>query len=133
MAVTDSIADALTIIRNASSARKDVAEIKFSKMMESILRILKQNGFIANYKAIEDATKQGKLRVYLGYGKDGTPGLTGLKRVSRPGLRTYKQCDELPQVYQGLGIAIISTSKGLLTDEEARAAKVGGEVVCYAW
>ena len=132
MAITDPIADALTILRNASAARKDVAEIKNSKMMEAILRILKQNSFILNYKMIEAKT-QGKLRIYLGYGKDGAPGISGLKRISRPGLRTYKQCDELPRVYSGLGVAIISTSKGLLTDEEARAAKIGGEVVCYAW
>ena len=132
MAVTDPIADALTIIRNASAARKDVAEIKNSKIMEAILKILKANGFITNYKVIETKT-QGKLRAYLGYAKDGTPGISGLKRISRPGLRTYAQCDELPRVYNGLGVAIISTSKGLLTDDEARAEKIGGEVICYAW
>lgn len=132
MAVTDPIADALTIIRNASRAKKDVAEIRNSRISEGILRILKQDGYIANYKRMED-NKQGKLRIYLGYGKDGTPTLSGIKRVSRPGLRVYKQCDELPKVYGGLGTAVISTSKGLLTDNEARDRKIGGEVICYAW
>lgn len=132
MAVTDSIADALTIIRNASFAKKDAAEIKNSKMMEAVLALLKKDGFIINYKLMKD-NKQGKLRVYLAYMKDGTPALSGLKRVSRPGLRVYKQHDELPKVYGGLGSAIISTSKGLLTDTEAREQKIGGEVICYAW
>lgn len=132
MAVTDPIADALTIIRNASFAKKEVAEIRNSKVMEAVLKILKKDGFIVNYKLVKD-TKQGLLRVYLGYMKDGTPALSGLKRISKPGLRIYKQCDEIPKVYGGLGTAIISTSKGMVTDIEARDAKVGGEVICYAW
>lgn len=132
MAVTDSIADMLTRIRNASRARKDVVELKNSKMLEELMRILKREGFIANYKLIQD-TKQGLLRVYLRYSKDGSPALLGIKRVSRPGLRVYKGADELPKVYGGLGIAIISTSKGIASDDEARQKKIGGEVVCYAW
>lgn len=132
MAVTDPIADALTIIRNASRAKKDVAEVRSSKIVEAILKIMKREGFIVNYKLMKD-DKQGKLRVYLGYGKDGTPALSGVKRISTPGLRVYKPCDELPKVYGGLGTAIISTSKGLLTDTEARDQKVGGEVICHAW
>lgn len=132
MAVTDSIADALTIIRNASFAKKEVAEIRNSKVMEAVLKILKKDGYILNYKIVKD-NKQGLIRVYLGYAKDGTPALSGLKRISRPGLRIYKQCDEMPKVYGGLGTAIISTSKGMVTDVEARDAKVGGEVICYAW
>ena len=132
MAVSDPIADALTIIRNASFAKKEVAEIRNSKTVEAILKILKREGYILNYKLMKD-DKQGLLRVYLGYAKDGTPGLSGLKRISRPGLRSYKQCDEIPKVYGGLGTAIISTSKGMVTDIEAREARSGGEVICYAW
>lgn len=132
MAVTDPIADMLTIIRNASSSKKDVAEVKGSLLSESVLKILKKEGFISNYKTIKD-NKQGILRVYLKYLKNGTPAILGLKRISKPGLRIYKKADEIPKVYSGLGVAIISTSKGLLTDEEARENKVGGEVLCYAW
>ena len=132
MAVTDPIADMLTIVRNASSSKKDVAEVKGSLLSESVLKILKKEGFISNYKTIKD-NKQGILRVYLKYLKNGTPAILGLKRISKPGLRIYKKADELPKVYSGLGVAIISTSRGLLTDEEARENKVGGEVLCYAW
>ncbi|MBN2453730.1 MAG: 30S ribosomal protein S8 [Candidatus Omnitrophica bacterium] len=132
MALTDPIADMLTIIRNASFAKKDVAEVKNSILSENILKILKQESFIANYKLIKN-DKQGILRVYLKYMKNGTPAMLGLKRVSRPGLRVYKKADELPKVYGGLGVAVISTSKGLLTDNDAREKKVGGEVICYAW
>ena len=132
MAVTDPIADMLTVIRNANSARKDVAEVKNSVLSEKILGILKKEGFIANYKVIKD-NKQGTLRVYLRYMKNGSPALLGLKKISRPGLRIYKKADDLPKVYSGLGVAVVSTSKGLLTDDEAREQKVGGEVLCYAW
>ena len=132
MAVTDPIADMLTVIRNANSAKKDVVEVKNSVLTEKIIGILKNQGFIANYKLIKD-NKQGILRVYLKYMKNGTPALLGLKKISRPGLRVYKKADELPRVYSGLGVAIVSTSKGLLTDEEAREKKVGSEVLCYAW
>ena len=132
MAVTDPIADALTIIRNANSAKKSVAEVKNSMIVESIIKILKKEKFIADYRLIKD-TKQGLLRIYLRYGKDGTPAMIGLKRISKPGLRIYKKTDSLPKVYSGLGVAIISTSKGLMTDDEARENKMGGEVICYAW
>ena len=132
MAVTDTVADALTIIRNASSAKKDVAEVKNSRLTEAILKILKSENFISNYKEIKDS-KQGILRVYLGYGQDGSSAILGIKRVSKPGLRIYKKADELPKVYGGLGIAIISTSKGLMTDAKAREKKAGGEVICYVW
>jgi len=132
MALTDPIADMLTIIRNASRAKKDAAEIRNSIMSESILKIMKREGFIGNYKLIKD-DKQGILRIYLKYLKDGTPAIQGLKRISRPGLRVYKKSDSIPKVYSGLGVAVISTSKGLLTDNEARDQKVGGEVICYAW
>ncbi len=132
MALTDPIADMLTIIRNASRAKKEVAEVKNSIMSESILKIMKRESFIANYKLIKD-DKQGILRIYLKYLKNGTPAILGLKRISRPGLRVYKKTDSVPKVYGGLGVAVISTSKGLLTDNEARDQKVGGEIICYAW
>ena len=132
MALTDPIADMLTIIRNASSAKKDTAEVRNSILSENVLKILKKESFIANYKLIKD-NKQGVLRIYLKYLKNGTPAILGLKRISRPGLRVYKKADNLPKVYSGLGVAVISTSKGLLTDNEARELKIGGEVICYAW
>lgn len=132
MALTDTVADMLTIIRNASRAKKDVAEVRGSRLAQAILAILKKEYFISNYKEIKDS-KQGILRVYLKYGKDGSPAILGIKRISKPGLRIYKKADELPKVYGGLGLAIISTSKGLMTDPEAREKKVGGEVLCYVW
>ena len=132
MGVTDPIADALTILRNASFAKKGVAELRNSKLLEEILKIFKKESFIANYKLIKDS-KQGILRVYLKYDKDGTPAILGIKRISKPGLRIYKKSDELPKVYGGLGVAVISTSKGMMTDNEARDNKMGGEIICYTW
>jgi small subunit ribosomal protein S8 len=122
----------LTIIRNASSTKKETVEVKGSVLSETIVGILKREGFIGNYKPMKD-DKQGILRIYLKYLKNGTPALLGIKRISRPGLRIYKKADELPKVYGGLGVALISTSKGVLTDNEAREKKVGGEVICYVW
>ena len=132
MAVTDSTSNMLTILRNGSFAKKAVVEVKGSKMSEEILSIFKKNDFIANFKFIKDSN-QGVLRVYLKYLRDGLPSILGIKRISRPGLRVYKKTDELPKVYGGLGIAVISTSKGLMTDTKAREEKLGGEVVCYIW
>lgn len=132
MAITDSVADMLTVIRNGSFAKKEVVEVRGSKIAEEILGIFKKEHFISNYKLIKD-NKQGILRVYLKYAKGGTPAILGIKRISRPGLRTYKKSDELPKVYGGLGLAIISTSAGLMTDSQARDKKVGGEVLCYIW
>lgn len=132
MAVTDPIADMLTILRNGSFSKKEVVEVKNSKLSEEIMKLFKEEGFITAYKTLKDSG-QGKLRVYLRYGKDGIPAITGIKRVSRPGLRTYKSVEDLPKVYGGLGVAIISTSKGLMTDKKARDEKVGGEVLCYVW
>ena len=132
MAVTDSIADMLTIIRNGSFAKKETVEVKGSRISEEILGIFKKENFIANYKLMKD-NKQGILRVYLRYSKEGAPAILGIKRISKPGLRIYKKADELPKVYGGLGFAIISTSKGLMTDPEAREKKMGGEVLCYIW
>ena len=132
MAVTDSIADMLTIVRNGSRAKMPVVEVRGSNMSGEILNIFKKNDFIANLKLMKD-NKQGVLRVYLKYYKDGSPSILGIKRISRPGLRVYKKTDELPKVYGGLGIAVISTSKGLMTDTQAREEKLGGEVICYIW
>ncbi len=132
MAVTDSVADMLTIIRNGSFAKKEVVEVKGSKLSEEILNIFKKEIFVLNYKLIKD-NKQGILRVYLKYAKDGSPAILGIKRVSKPGLRIYKKYDELPKVYGGLGLAVVSTSKGLMTDSQAREKKIGGEVLCYIW
>lgn len=132
MALTDPIADMLTILRNGSSTKKEAVEIKNSVLSETIIKIMKREGFISNYKLMKD-DKQGILRVYLKYLKNGVPAIIGLKRISRPGLRVYKKADELPTVYGGLGVAVVSTSKGLLTDAEARKTKVGGEVLCYVW
>lgn len=132
MAVTDPIADMLTRIRNASFAKKDIVELKNSILMEEVLKIFKKESFISNYKLIKDS-KQGVLRVYLKYSKEGAPAILGIKRISKPGLRIYKKADDLPKVYGGLGIAVVSTSKGLMTDNEARDKKMGGEVLCYTW
>lgn len=132
MAVTDSVADMLTIIRNGSFAKKEIVEVRGSKLSEEILSIFKKEKFISNYKFIKD-DKQGVLRVHLKYSKDGSPAILGIKRISKPGLRIYKQTDELPKVYGGLGLAVISTSRGLMTDDQARENKVGGEVLCYIW
>ncbi len=132
MAVTDSIADMLTIVRNGSRAKMPVVEVRGSSMSGEILYIFKKNDFISNLKLMKD-NKQGVLRVYLKYYKDGSPSILGIKRISKPGLRIYKKTDELPKVYGGLGLAVISTSKGLMTDTEAREEKLGGEVICYIW
>jgi small subunit ribosomal protein S8 len=132
MAVTDSVADMLTIIRNGSSARKETVEVKGSGLTGEVLGIFKKEQFISNFKLMKD-NKQGILRVYLKYAKNGDPAILGIKRISRPGLRIYRKADDLPKVYGGLGVAVISTSKGLMTDNEAREKKVGGEVLCYIW
>ena len=132
MAVTDPIADMLTIVRNGSRAKMPVVEVRGSRISGEILTIFKKNDFISNLKLIKD-NKQGVLRVYLKYYKNGLPSILGIKRISKPGLRIYKKTDELPKVYGGLGLAVISTSKGLMTDIQAREAKLGGEVICYIW
>lgn len=131
MSVTDPISDFLTRIRNASKARKIKVEIPSSKMKAGLAEILKKNGYIYDYKIDEDS-KQNVISVLLKY-SDGEPAINGLKRISKPGLRIYKKSDELPRVLNGLGTAVISTSKGLLTEKEARRQDTGGEVVCYIW
>ena len=129
---TDPIADFLTRIRNATTVRKETVEVPASKMKRAMADILKREGFIRDYEYIEDG-KQGILRLYLRYGPNREKVITGLKRISRPGLRVYARKDQLPKVLGGLGIAIISTSRGLMTDKEARKRGLGGEVICYIW
>jgi small subunit ribosomal protein S8 len=130
--MTDPIADMLTRIRNANLARHGHAEVPSSKMKAAVAEILKKEGYIRNYELIRDK-KQGILKLYLKYGADSQNALTGLKRISKPGLRIYAKKEELPRVLGGLGIAIISTSQGLMCDREAREAGLGGEVICFVW
>ena len=132
MVMTDPIADMLTRIRNALQARHERVDIPASKVKREIAEILKSEGFIREYRVLEDR-KQGVLRIYLKYGPEGQPVIAGLRRVSRPGLRIYAPRRKLPRVLRGLGIAIISTPKGMMTDRRARLAGVGGEVICYVW
>jgi small subunit ribosomal protein S8 len=131
MAVTDPIADFLTRVRNASKAKKLRVDIPASKMKKNLAEILKQQNFINDYSIVED-NKQNILRVELKYSK-GMPAISGLRRISKPGLRVYKNSADIPRVLNGLGIAVVSTSKGLLTDREAKSQSVGGEIVCYIW
>lgn len=132
MVMTDPIADMLTRIRNANTVRLDKLEIPASKMKKEIADILKREGFIRDVEYIED-NKQDILRLFLKYGKTNERVITGLKRISKPGLRVYAKAHEVPRVLGGLGIAIVSTSKGVLTDKEARSQQVGGEVLAYVW
>jgi small subunit ribosomal protein S8 len=132
MNITDPIADMLTRVRNANSVNKDVVDIPASNLKINIAKTLKDEGFIKEYKII-DNYPQNKVRVYLKYGKDKEKVITGIKRISKPGLRVYVNKDEIPRVLGGLGIAVISTSRGVLTDKEARKEGVGGEVLCYVW
>jgi small subunit ribosomal protein S8 len=131
-AITDPIADLLTRIRNAQRANHEQVEIPASKLKLEIVRILAEERFIKGYQQVAD-DKQGTIRVQLKYGSRREPVITNLKRVSKPGLRVYKNSDELKRVLGGMGIAIISTSKGVLTDSQARKAHVGGEVLCEVW
>ena len=131
MHITDPIADMLTRIRNANSARHDTVDVPASNMKKSIAQILMDEGYIKSYQIVDDGT-QGVIHITLKYnGKDKV--ITGLRRVSKPGLRVYVGADELPRVLRGLGIAIVSTSKGVMTDKAARAAHVGGEVLAFVW
>ena len=133
MNVTDPIADMLTRIRNGLSAGHETVVIPASKMKVEIARILKQEGFICDYKVEGETAKEKAITVELKYGPDGEKVITGLKRISKPGLRVYARNNEVPRVLNGLGIAIISTSKGLMTDRDARKNNLGGEVVAYVW
>ena len=131
MSKTDPIADFLTIIRNGLMAKKENVDVLASRITKSILEILKKSEYIDNFKLIEDK-KQGILRVYLKY-LSGEPAIINLRRISKPGLRVYVKQGKIPRVLRGRGIAVISTSKGILTDNEAREQKLGGEVICYVW
>ena len=132
MQVTDAIADMLTRIRNASSAKHDSVKIPASNTKKAIAQILVDEGYIKNYTVEEDG-KQGMITVELKYGANKSPVITGLRRVSKPGLRIYTNCEDMPKVMKGLGIAILSTSKGVISDKEARKLGIGGEVICYVW
>jgi small subunit ribosomal protein S8 len=134
MSMTDPIADMLTRIRNGIQSRHDRVEMPASKLKVQIARILKSEGFISNYKVVEDDGKpQSSLRVYLKYSGDGEPVIHGIERVSRPGRRVYRGKEEIPRVLGGLGLAIVSTSKGVLSGAEAAKSGVGGEVLCQVW
>ena len=133
MTMSDPIADMLTRIRNANTAKHDTVDVPSSKMKLAIADILVKEGYIAKYDMVDEGSYQ-SIRITLKYGKDKNDKvIAGLKRISKPGLRVYSEADKIPTVLHGLGIAIISTPKGLLTDSQARKANVGGEVLCYIW
>lgn len=132
MVMTDPIADFLTRIRNANTVYQDKVEVPASNVKQALANILKQEGFIRDVEYIEDG-KQGILRLYLKYGVNREKVISGLKRISKPGLRVYANKEELPKVLGGLGIAVVSTSKGLMTDRDARKEGLGGEILCYIW
>ena len=132
MNITDPIADMLTRIRNANSAKHTTVDIPSSKMKLALAQILVDEGYIKSFEKIED-NKQGVIRVTLKYDENGNRVISGLKRISKPGLRIYANKEEIPQVLNGLGIAIVSTSKGIMTDKKARKENVGGEVLAYVW
>lgn len=132
MSMSDPIADMLTRIRNAAGAGHRKVDIPGSRMKTEIARIMKSRGFIHNYARVED-NRQGYIRLYLKYSSDDESAIQGLDRISRPGLRRYVRVGEIPRVLNGLGVAILSTSQGILTDSEARTAGVGGEVLCHLW
>lgn len=132
MTMTDPIADMLTRIRNANTVKHETVDIPASNMKKSIAEILLHEGFIKGYDVIEDG-KQGIIRVQLKYGKNSEKVISGMKKISKPGLRVYAKRDEIPKVLGGLGIAILSTSNGIVTDKQARKLGTGGEVICYVW
>ena len=132
MQITDSIADLLTRIRNANSAKHETVDIPASNIKKAIMQILVDEGYIKSFTVIEDG-KQGMIKAVLKYGEGKTPIITGLRRVSKPGLRVYSNVEDMPKVMKGLGIAIVSTSKGVMTDKQARKENVGGEVLAFVW
>ena len=132
MQITDTIADILTRIRNASSARHAAVDVPASNVKKAITQILLDEGYIKGFQVIEDG-KQGVIRITLKYTDNRSPVITGLRRVSKPGLRIYSSCEDMPKVRKGLGIAIVSTSKGIMTDKKARELNVGGEVLAFVW
>ena len=132
MQITETIADMLTRIRNASSAKHDSVDVPASNMKKAIAQILVDEGYVKSFQVIDDG-KQGVIRVALKYNSGKSSAITGIRRVSKPGLRIYTNCEDMPKVMKGLGIAILSTSKGVMTDKKARAEKVGGEVLAFVW
>ncbi len=132
MQITDSIADLLTRIRNANTAKHDTVDIPASNMKKAIVQILVDEGYLKSFQVIDDG-KQGIIRATLKYGENKTPIISGLRRVSKPGLRIYSSCADMPRVMKGLGIAVVSTSKGIMTDRKARQENVGGEVLAFIW
>ena len=132
MQITDPVADLLTRIRNASTAKHATVDVPASNLKKAICNILVEEGYVKSVQSIED-NKQGVLRLTLKYGENNKPVITGLRRVSKPGLRIYTNCEDMPKVMNGLGIAIVSTSKGVMTDKKARQANVGGEVLAFVW
>ena len=132
MTMTDPIADMLTRIRNANTVKHETVDVPASNIKKEIVRILLEEGFVRGYDVIEDE-KQGIIRIQLKYGQSGERVISGLKRISKPGMRVYAANHEIPKVLNGLGISVISTSKGILTDKQARKENVGGEVICYVW
>ena len=133
MTMTDPIADLLTRIRNAHLVKHDRLDLPASKLKLEVCRILKEQGYIEDYEAIEDDPVKRSMRVYLKYTDDGEPAIRTLRRVSRPGRRVYRGADDLKPVLNGIGIGIVSTSTGLLTDSEARQGRIGGEILCEVW
>lgn len=132
MQITDTIADLLTRIRNANSAKHPTVDVPASNMKKAIVQILVDEGYLKSYQNIDDG-KQGIIRITLKYGENKSQVITGLRRVSKPGLRIYSSCEDMPKVMKGLGIAIVSTSKGVMTDKKARSLNVGGEVLAFIW
>mgnify|MGYP002719402309 CR=1 FL=1 len=132
MTMTDPIADMLTRVRNANMVRHESLELPASNIKKEIAQILKREGFVKNVEFIED-DKQGVIRMFMKYGENNERVISGIKRISKPGLRVYAKADELPRVLNGLGIALVSTSEGVLTDKEAREKNIGGEVLAYVW
>lgn len=132
MVVSDPIADLLTRIRNANTVNHDRIEVPGSKMKKALVQILKDEGFVRDYEWVDNG-HQGVIRVYLKYGPNKTKVISGLRRISRPGLRVYAKKDQVPKVLGGLGVAILSTSQGIMTDKKARQTGLGGEVLCYIW
>ena len=134
MTMTDPIADMLTRLRNGSVAAQDVVRMPSSKLKEALAGILRREGYVVDFKVTDEPNRPGRvLEITLKYGADRVPTITGLRRVSKPGLRVYTKADRLPRVLGGLGVAVLSTSHGLMTDREAREKRVGGEVLCYVW
>ena len=134
MTMTDPIADMLTRIRNANSAAFDSVKMPSSKLKENLAKILQREGYIAGYTVTKlDGQPGAQLEISLKYAEDRKKTIIGIKRVSKPGLRIYKKSDQMPKVLGGVGVAVVSTSHGLMTDREARKAKLGGEVLCYVW